>query len=57
MGRQAAIILYVLVLISVIVGMDVLFFANRTWERLVANIGMVLLFALIYLGFFGSPWP
>ena len=57
MGRQAAIVLYVLVMVAVIVGVDIVFFTNRFWERLTANIGIVLVFALIYLRVFGSPLP
>jgi MaoC dehydratase-like protein len=34
MGRQAAIVLYVLALVAVVAGVDVLFFRNRFWERL-----------------------
>ena len=36
MARQAAVVLYALVLIAVVVGVDVLFFRNRFWERLEA---------------------
>jgi hypothetical protein len=35
MGRQAAVVLYVLALVAVVVGVDVLFFRNRFWERLI----------------------
>jgi hypothetical protein len=42
MGRQATVVLYVLALVSVVVGVDVLFFRNRFWERLMVNIGIVL---------------
>lgn len=38
-------ILFVLIMITVVVSVDVLFFKNRFWERLVANIGIVLVFA------------
>ena len=45
MERQAVIVLYVLALVAVVVGVDVLFFRNRFWERLMVNVGMVLVFA------------
>jgi len=45
------ILLYVAAMIAVIVGLDVAFFRNRFWERLIANIGIVLLFAAFYLRF------
>jgi hypothetical protein len=55
MGRQAAILLYVLALIAVVVGVDVLFLRNRFWERLIANVGIVLVFAAFYLRFLKHP--
>ena len=36
MGRQAAVVLYVLALVAVVVGVDVLFFRHHFWERLIA---------------------
>jgi protein-S-isoprenylcysteine O-methyltransferase Ste14 len=52
MRRSLAAIPVVVVLIVVIVGVDVLFFRNHFWERLIANIGVVLVFAAFYLRFF-----
>jgi hypothetical protein len=43
--RQVAIALYVLVLVAVVVGVDVLFFKHHFWERLIVNVGIVLVFA------------
>jgi flagellar biosynthesis protein FlhB len=34
MGRQAAAVLYVVALVVVVVGVDVLFFRHQFWERL-----------------------
>jgi len=51
MTRNAAVVLYVVVLIAVIVGVDLLFFKNRFWERLIVNIGIVLVFAAFYWTF------
>jgi hypothetical protein len=50
-GRQAAVVLYVLALVAVVVGVDVLFFRNRLWERLMVNVGIVLVFTAFYLRF------
>ena len=44
-GRPLAIAFYLAAMIAVIVGMDIAFFRNRVWERLMANIGVVLIFA------------
>ena len=51
MGRQASVVLYVLGLVAVIVGVDLLFFRHRFLERLLANVGIVLMFAAFYLRF------
>jgi hypothetical protein len=51
MGRQAAVALYVLALVATVVSVDVLFFRNRFWERLMVNIGIVLVFAAFYWRF------
>lgn len=51
MTRNMSVVLYVVVLIIVVVGVDLLFFKNRFWERLIANIGIVLVFAAFYLRF------
>jgi len=55
MGRQTAVALYVLALITVVVSVDVLFFRNRFWERLMVNVGIVLVFGAFYLRFL--KWP
>ena len=55
MGRQAAIALYVVGMATVIVGVDVVFFKDRFWERLLVNVGVVLVFAAFYLRFIGRP--
>lgn len=51
MGRRAAVALYVLTLVAVVVGVDVLFFRHQAWERLLANVGIVLVFVAAYLTF------
>jgi len=55
MGRQAAIALYVLALVAVVVGVDVLFFRHHLWERLIANVGIVLVFGAFYFRFLKHP--
>ena len=49
MKESTLIALYVVLMAAVIVAVDVLFFRNRFWERLAANIGIVLLFGAFYL--------
>ena len=48
MGRQAATALYVLVMVAIIVGVDILFFRHQFWPRLAANVGIVLVFGAVY---------
>ncbi len=55
MGRQAAIVLYVLALVAVVVGVDVLFFRHHFWPRLMVNVGIVLVFAAFGLRFMKRP--
>ena len=51
MTRSTSHVFFVAALIVVIVGVDVLFFKHRFWERLMANIGIVLVFLAFYLRF------
>ena len=51
MGRRAAVALYLLTLVVLVVGVDVLFFRHHLWERLIANVGIVLVFVAFYLTF------
>jgi hypothetical protein len=55
MGRQAAVVLYVLALVAVVVGVDILFFRHHFWERLIVNVGIVLVFAAVYFTFLKRP--
>lgn len=55
MGRQATNVLYLLAMIASVLGVDVLFFRHRFWERLMANVGLVLLFGAFYLRFLKRP--
>jgi hypothetical protein len=55
MGKRAAVVIYVLALVAVVVGVDVLFFRHRLWERLMVNVGIVLVFAACYLRFLKRP--
>jgi hypothetical protein len=55
MGRPAAVVPYVLALVAVVVSVDVVFFRNRLWERLMVNVGIVLVFWAFYLRFVKRP--
>jgi hypothetical protein len=52
MTRSALTVLYVAGMAALVVAVDLLFFRHRFWERLMVNIGIVLVFAAFYLRFF-----
>jgi hypothetical protein len=49
-------VFYVIALVAVVVGVDILFFQGRLWERLMVNVGIVLVFAIFYLSFMKHRW-
>jgi uncharacterized membrane protein YozB (DUF420 family) len=55
MGRQVAVVLYPLAMAALIVGVDLVFFRHRFWERLSVNIGIVLVFVAFYFRFLRNP--
>ena len=55
MGRQVAVVLYVLAMVAVVVSVDILFFRHQFWERLIANVGIVLVFGAFYFRFLKRP--
>jgi hypothetical protein len=54
MTRRAIGVIYVLTLVVVVVVVDVLFLKHHTWLRLIVNIGILLVFAALYLRFRGA---
>ena len=48
MGKNAGVALYIVAMIVVIVGLDILVFRNHLWPRLAANVGIVLVFGAFY---------
>jgi hypothetical protein len=55
MNRQVVVALYLMLMIVVIVGVDIMFLKNRYWERLAVNIGIVLVFGAFYWMFLKRP--
>ena len=51
MTDRSIVVFYVVALIGIIVSVDFLFFRDRFWERLAANIGIVLIFTAFYYRF------
>jgi hypothetical protein len=51
MGRPIVSALYLVAMAGVVVGVDVLFFRGHVWERLAANVGIVLVFVAFYFRF------
>ncbi len=54
MGKPAT-VLYVLAMVAIIVGVDVVFLRHLFWPRLLTNIGIVLAFIVVYLVFLKRP--
>jgi hypothetical protein len=48
-------VLYVLAMVAVVVGVDVLFFRHQFWPRLIVNVAIVVVFATFYLRFLKHP--
>ncbi|MEM5403823.1 hypothetical protein AB4Y45_15150 [Paraburkholderia sp. EG287A] len=48
MMRHVYVAIYILLLIAVIVGVDIIFLKNLFWLRLAVNIGIVVVFAAVY---------
>ncbi|HTX76872.1 MAG TPA: hypothetical protein VMD29_11755 [Terracidiphilus sp.] len=48
MGRPVTVVLYAVLMAATIIAVDVLFLRNRFRERLLVNVGIVLVFALFY---------
>lgn len=55
MIRHPAVVLYVLALVAVVVGVDILFLRHHLVERLIVNIGIVLVFTAFYVRFVKRP--
>jgi len=55
MGRQVALVLYGVAMAAIIVGVDIVFFRDRFWERLTVNVGIVLVFGAFYWRFLRHP--
>lgn len=55
MDRRIAVLLYVVAMAALIVGVDFAFFRHRFLERLMVNVGIVLVFGAFYLRFFAGP--
>jgi hypothetical protein len=55
MGSTAVGVLYVVAMAAVVVAVDVLLFRGHVWERLAANVGIVVVFVAVYFKFLHHP--
>jgi hypothetical protein len=55
MARPMIAVAYLVSMIAVIVTVDAVIFRHHFWERLMVNIGIVLVFAAFYLRFVKHP--
>jgi len=51
LDKRIVLAIYVAAMIFLVVAVDLAFFRKRFWERLMANVGIVLLFGAFYLRF------
>ncbi len=51
MTKPMLITVLIVAMVAVVVVVDVLFFRDHFWERLMANVGIVLVFAAFFLRF------
>jgi hypothetical protein len=49
--RQVIVVLYLFTLVAVIFSVDILFFRHHLVERLIANVGIVIIFTAFYFRF------
>ena len=56
MSRPLIAALCVAAMVTLVVGVDIAFFRGHVWERLMVNVGIVLVFVAVYLRFIGRPW-
>ena len=52
---NSLLVVVIMLLVAVVVGVDLMFFRNLFWERLMVNVGVVLIFAAFYLRFLKHP--
>ena len=55
MRRETTLVVYGVLMAAVVIAVDFQFFRHRLWERLMANIGIVMVFAAFYLRFLKGP--
>ena len=55
MSSRVSVILYIAAMVAVITTVDIAAFRDFFLGRLLANIGLVLLFGAFYLRYFGRP--
>ena len=51
MAKSVVVVIYLFVMVAVVVAADILFFRHNTGKRLIANIGIVLIFVAFYFIF------
>lgn len=51
MEKNVTLVIFILLMVAVVVSVDILFFRHHFWGRLMANVGIVLIFIAFYLRF------
>jgi len=55
MTKSMMLVVFLVAMVAIVVGVDVMVFRHRFWERLIVNISIVLVFALFYFMFLKRP--
>lgn len=48
MAKRLVLVPYALAMVAIIIGVDLLFFEHHVWERLIVNVGIVVVFVAFY---------
>lgn len=51
MKENVTLVIFIVLMVTTVVAVDVLFFRHQIWERLIANVGIVLIFIAVYFRF------
>jgi len=51
MNKNILVMIYIIAMVVTVTTIDIVFFRHRFWERLFANIGIIMIYVAFYLAF------
>jgi hypothetical protein len=57
MTKSMMLVVFLVAMVAIVVGVDVMVFRHRFWERLFVNIGIVAVFVVFYFTVLKHRWP